>query len=224
MSSFKYGNNTLIEFSAMMDTDLAVVCVCKTYSNAKYMHSHIINSNNFYDIRCMLKVREHKNPLSILFKPEYHNSIDTIYDEILAKHYPDILKLSIPTNIFTIAINFVKTNGLIDVTVLCKNQQEEQYIRSLNDKFGVIVEDNYSKVNIKKFDCIFLKYYENILLFKEVAAKNIMISDYRFNLEKIGDEWLPKMSVSIDVGDINKLYTISSDKDLVIPKDIKEIK
>ena len=158
--------------------------------------------------------RKNKNPLSIAFKKEYLQSIDSLYNEFIELEFDNILKYSLKTNILDLVKTYIETSSSA-VTVICKNKSEEQFINKY--KLKTIICDNLSKLDISEFDSIFIKEYSKVTEFKNLSAKNIFIGRYNFNLED--DEYTPKEEISVLVADVNIISVIdvyNSDKYIIL--------
>lgn len=71
-------------------------------------------------------------------------------------------------------------SDLVDVTILCKNSIEEQYIRDNIKKINITVSDNIKDIDISFYTAIFLKDIRDA---KDLETKGmtIYIGNYRFN-------------------------------------------
>lgn len=200
------GNNILVDFNIVIDTDLGLINMMKKeYNNTDFVLDYINNMKDKVIIEQLLE-RTNKNPLSIIIKEEYKDSIDNLYKEFLEMEYDNILKHSSVTDIMNLMNTYINT-GAVHVDIICKNKLEEQLINNLNiSQLKVIVEKDRSRIDLSDYDTIFIKDYSDILNFKGVIAKNIFIGNYKFNLED--DNRIPLNDISLIVGKTNLVSII----------------
>ena len=93
----------LFEFETLVDVDLSVVMyIIDNMGNSKYIDTSLLkNTNTINGIENRLLFRENYNPLSIIIKKEYEDSIDDIYNEIMEYHKQEILDKALPTDILS---------------------------------------------------------------------------------------------------------------------------
>lgn len=203
-------NNILVEFDLLIDKDFGLIQLIKDqYSNNDFIDDIILKMKDKVLIWELIN-RKDKNPLSIVLKKEYKDSMDNLYREFIESEYKSILDFSISTSLLDLMITYLNAN-ICSITVICKNKLEEQIINKY--KLKTIICDDFSKLNIEEFDSIYIKDYSKVTQFKNLKAKNIFIANYKFNLEN--DEYTPINDVSIFVSDINIVSVIdvyNSDK------------
>lgn len=200
------GNNILVDFDLVVDTDLGLINMMKKeYNNSEFVLRYL-NSMKDKIIIDQLLEREEKNPLSIIIKEEFKDSIDSLYKEFTETEYDNILKYSSVTDIMHLITVYINT-GTVHAVIICKNKSEEQLINNLNiPQLKVIVEKDKSKIDLSSYDSIFIKDYSDILKFNGVIAKNIFIGNYKFNLED--DNRIPLNDISLIVGKTNLVSII----------------
>lgn len=207
-------NNILVDFDLLIDKDFGLIQLLKKdYSDNGFIDDIIFKMKDKILLGELLQ-RKNKNPLSIAFKKEYLQSIDSLYNEFIELEFDNILKYSLKTNILDLVKTYIETSSSA-VTVICKNKSEEQFINKY--KLKTIICDNLSKLDISEFDSIFIKEYSKVTEFKNLSAKNIFIGRYNFNLED--DEYTPKEEISVLVADVNIISVIdvyNSDKYIIL--------
>lgn len=199
------GNNILVDFNMIVDTDLGLInLIKKEYNNTDFIIDYLYSMKNQVIIEQLLN-RKDKNPLSIIIKEEYKDSIDNLYKEFIETEYDNILKQSPTTDIMGLIKTYLNT-GAVHVDIICKNKSEEQIINNFNiSRLKVIVEET-SKIDIVNYDSIFIKDYSSILNYKGVVAKNIFIGNYRYNLDD--DNRTPLNDISLLVAKTNLVSII----------------
>lgn len=207
-------NNILVDFDLLIDKDFGLIQLLKKdYSDNGFIDDIIFKMKDKILLGELLQ-RKNKNPLSIAFKKEYLQSIDSLYNEFIELEFDNILKYSLKTNILDLVKTYIETSSSV-VTVICKNKSEEQFINKY--KLKTIICDNLSKLDISEFDSIFIKEYSKVTEFTNLSAKNIFIGRYNFNLED--DEYTPKEEISVLVADVNIISVIdvyNSDKYIIL--------
>lgn len=189
-------NNILVDFDLLIDTDFGLLqLIKKEYHDNDFIDTIILKMKDKILLSELLD-RKDKNPLSIAFKKQYVDNIDSLYDEFMKNEYESILKYSISTSLLDLMLTYAQSNSCM-ITVICKNKLEEQIINKFNIKSII---SSFDKVNIDDFDSIYIKDYTKVLSFKRLKAKNIFIGNYKFNLE---DDCMPLEDISILIADIN---------------------
>lgn len=215
----KYGNNVLIEFEAVVDLDFGFLKLIQSkYNNLKFMKSYVLKADTYF-LKYLLLTRRDPNPLSVMINKEYEQDVDQIFKDIVASDRSEILELSSPTAIFGLIETYKKTDGVINCTVLCKTQQDEQYIKNLDDSIRTIVK-GYD-IDLSTYDSIFIKDYNDILKYNKMEAKSIFLLKYAFNLEDDKRE-IPLIKISIFVTDVNKIYLVTPYVGFKFPENLPE--
>ena len=199
-------NNILIEFDMVIDTDYGLIKMIKDkYNNPEYIDKKYLDLVENNVLIYSLVKRDIKNPLSLIINDKYKDSINKLLNEFYDNEYKNILEYSHKTNIYDLINIYLMTNQ-ISINILCKNVLEEQFISNMDINITPITENDYSKINIDKYDCIFIKDFNNILKFKDVKVKNIYIARYSFNLEK--DNQTPLKEISDEIKEGNLFFII----------------
>ena len=50
------------------------------------------------------------------------------------------------------------------------------------------MNDDYSRIDISKYDSIFIKNYRDLVKFRDLEGKSIFVGRYRFNQEEESNE------------------------------------
>lgn len=212
-----YGNTILIAFDMIADTEIGLIRMIKEkYNDESIFYPGILemdDANLIYN----LHMRKNDNPLFVAVKDdENQEQMDSYYNEFMEKEYDSILENSILTPILKLISTFISSNGIVNVDILCKNKQEEQYIKRIEglEKCGVIIQDDYSKVDISKYDGIYIKVFKDILKFKNLTTKTIFLANYKFNLKETDNDGievpLPEVSIEIVSSNVLKIIDIYS--------------
>ena len=222
MRQAAYGNNILAEFDCIVDINYGILRLIQIkYNNSDYIKQHILDADD-YTLKCILLERKEYNPLYIALKDDYRDNAESLYNEIINNEYNEVLKYSYGNALFGLMNVYINTEGAINVTVLCKNETQEQYIKKLNKNMKVIISE-YKDIDTSEYDSYFVEYYPNILKYGEstIAGKSIFIPSYGYNLEDmlIADNEVPLIHISGIIGDVNKIYIVSPFSDFETPAD-----
>jgi len=177
-------NTLLIPFDCFIDIDFGLMMLLKEkYNNPKIIHNSIFQEKDWYIIY-LLANRNDENPLSIILKEEYLPNKDSLRDQFMNQEYDEILRLSKPNKILEL-INLMYASDVVDIDILCKDEKEQEYLETLfkDKKINSFVSPYLNKVNITKYDSIFIKNYKDIIQYRGLVQKNIYVLDYKFNTE-----------------------------------------
>lgn len=204
-----YDNSILIDFNMIIDMDYGLIKLMNDkYSKSKYVLSFMLDLPDDILLHT-LTIREQRNPIFDFINSKYENQSDNLYEQFMDQEIARIYEYAQPTDLLNLVRAYLKTDA-IDVTVFCKNQQEQLLINKyLNPSENLhvivsIIED----INISKFDSIYIKYYEDFLKFKNLQAKNLYTANCKYNLEKDKKDPIPLLSVSGIIGGSNKISLI----------------
>ena len=177
-------NTLLMPFDCFIDTDLGLMKLLKEkYNNPEMVYDGILREREWYIIYLLLG-RVDENPLSIILKENYQPNRNGLRDQFIEKEYDAILGLSKPNKIFEL-ISMMYASDAVDIDILCRDSREQEYLTKLfkGRKINSFIAQHLNKVDIRKYDTIFVKDYKDILKYKGLVQKNIYVLDYKFNTE-----------------------------------------
>lgn len=202
-------NDILTDFDIILDTDIGVFNVLKfKYNNPNYFNSSLISNIDHEALIYSLLSMKYDNVLDLFIKDEYKNQSSSLYNQIITDNLDDIYNNSLLTDGFDLFKVYLQT-GVINITVLCKNEKEEQIIKKLDKNFRILRYSEDKKISCDGFDTIFLKKYKDVDRFEKIDSKNIFIYNYANNLDETN---VPLLEVSVKVALSNKVYTIDLHK------------
>lgn len=184
MQSVRYSSSILYFFDSLIDLDLAMVKYIKqNYANTRFIDREVISNNDAVFFKALLLERENKNPLSVLLREEFLSSADSLYNEIISseEEYAKVLELATPLALYTLLGMSIKSK-LVTCTVMCKNEQEKLYIKSLMPEVYTILS-NSEEFSINNYNCIYVKDFSELVKYIPFVAKDVYVLGYRFNLE-----------------------------------------
>ena len=217
-----YNIDPIFDFQILCDTDLGLYRLIKEdYYDRTVFDNYLFDSNDLLFIKTVLLCRKLFNPLSVFCKEDSltDEERNNIYKEFLDTEYDRILNLSTPTTIMEIASAANNTNKIVNVTVLCKNEKEKEWVNKYNAKLKCIVAD-YEDFNLDKYDTIYVKDIYTLLSFNQesINEKNIIFPNYFFNLEiQNGKMDIPILEVAKKYYENNKFMSIDPYKDIQPP-------
>lgn len=179
-------NSILVEFDFLVDLDLAMFKFMKDkFSESPLLNRDIIDDMDEQSVIFKLLNRKYMNPLEIILD----NSVEVtnLYYEIMDDYYQELLCYAKAYDTFGLMITFLNNASSVDITVLCKNKIEEEFIKDLNPILNTIIIPNRRDVPLNNYTAIYLKYFVNIVEYRNVAGKHIYIAAAKFNMEEDRD-------------------------------------
>lgn len=209
-NDIKYSNNILVEFSAIMDMDLAILRLIQLeYNNPEYFNIDILDKKS---LKTDILSREYPNPLRFIIKDKYIDDVNKIYEDLIKQHSDMIYDICLPNDIFRLLLTLKRTSGIVNTTVLCLSEKEKDIIKKYDIKnvFNTLVVSERKKAELTNYDCVFVNRYRDILFYNlgQLAAKYIFIHRAKYNLEIGYKKQIPIIAVSKVVGDVNKVMLI----------------
>lgn len=213
MDDVKYGNNILIPFDLVADSDIGLIrFIGKRFRNDNIFYPGILDMDD-KELIWTLRERKNPNPLDIVCNEnldEYDKQIRVFYEEFNKKYRNEIIELSPTTDIANLIEKFIGTNGIVNVQIQCATPAEEDKIKYIlkdnpDTSYG-IVSGFVGDIDISIYDSIFVKDYRDILKYNEFIGKNIYIGNYGFNFIKDDKE------ISVLLPDVSAILA-----DVVIP-------
>lgn len=216
--------NPIFDFQILCDIDLGLYRLIKRdYYDRNVFDNNLFDTKDERFIKTLLLSRKNFNPLIIFCKKNIMSDeeLDDLYEQFLNEEYENIIALSSPTSLFDVATISNGIKNVVNITVLCKNQIEVNWINKNNKKLKCIISD-YKDFSIDKFDTIYIKYIYHLLLMDQesIYMKNIIIPRYFFNLENVSRKIeMPIMEVAQNYYKINRFITVDVYKDIFVPLD-----
>lgn len=183
-------NRLLIEFDTVIDTDIGIATLMnEEYNNPSFTNPRLFGLSQ-WEYKITFLNRHYENPLIMFLDHEHFNDAADLRKQMREDMlvYEKILRGSITTSIFDI----IKEIGLMgrqafEVTILCHNQQEIAYAKSVFPDFVRYVSADswdFDGFDVSDYDTIFVKNIRTPEKFKNFMGKNLYVSRYMFNLDK----------------------------------------
>lgn len=202
----------LFEFETLIDLDLSVVMyIINNMNNSKYIDTDLLkNTTTINGLENRLLFRENINPLSIIIKKDYEDSIDDIYNELMKSHKKEIVDNALPTDIMTFCNLGSSITGVVNNHVNCKDKIEEEYIHTFPGK--IITKIN--EYDLSAYNTLYAKTIDNLFDYKNLTNKKIFILNTRYNMMK---DYLIYKPEAMAVSTSNTMCIIDPYKNLTIP-------
>lgn len=197
-------NTILVEFDFIIDLDLAMIKFIRdNYNNHDYINQDIINITDDNALIYKLLHRKSINPLEILFDDDIDPT--NLYYEILDND--KLLEYATPADTFGLLITFLREATFIDITILCKNEEQRNFINKLNSNLKIIIAKNKKSIDLDKYTVIYLKYYINSIEYNNINGKHIYIANARYNMDETNPKE-PIYAISNLIADTNIIHTM----------------
>jgi hypothetical protein len=122
--------NILCSFESLFDIDIGCVAyILISLKDSKYIKPEAYNYTPLF-VQYKLVHRDTLNPLSIIFKDEYKDQIDNLYNELLEKKREDIIKLSYQTYL-AVLVDQLRIMGGYTIEVECDSEYEKEKVSEL---------------------------------------------------------------------------------------------
>lgn len=124
-------NSVLVDFSMLFDTDIGVATYLYLNSSNKSFYEDFMKYATYDFYRFKALTRTDENPIRYLFKDEYKDSADDIYQDIKNTKWNKVLEYSPMTDILT-ALSIAASQSGIIVQVNCRNEEEQRKLKKVN--------------------------------------------------------------------------------------------
>ena len=208
----------LITSKILIDMDIGLFNVIKDkYNDPTVFDTNILNLDDKL-IKGLLQESEYNNPLMIIMKEKDELQADAYYKELMLSEYESIIRNSTSTTIINVIKKFIDSEAGMRIDILCATKLEASIISNFmgNDyhpsSYKFIIQSEREDVDLTVYDTLFIKYANDLLEFANVDGMNIMISDYRCNLDpkKYEEkEKTPKIEYAALYGTHNEFYTFT---------------
>lgn len=180
-----------VPFDMVIDTDMGLwKLIQKEYQNPRFFIPSVLNERNMDIMKVVLTDRPFSNPLKLFMKPEYIGEADALYDQFMKERYKEIVELSCCTGIFDIIRRSKSVDDTVKFDIYYKSDLERKTLLKRFGKYEITPSlkryKEYTDIPVKDdtYGSIYVKDYQDILLFNEMEGKNIIVGKYRFNMEE----------------------------------------
>lgn len=201
--AMRHDNELLVEFDFLINMDIAMYYYVKeNFAESPYVNKQLMNVPYEDAVNQLLLNRKHINPLELIIP-----GMDTmeLYKDLMANHEAELLEYAKAYDTFPLMITYLNLSS-VGIMVLCKNDLEVQFINKLNSRLKCMVVADRSKVNLRPYTVIYVKYFASLIEFPVINGKNIFIAAAKFNMEDDEDCVDKRLTL---------LYTQSNDVHLI---------
>jgi len=197
-----YSYSNLLTFETVVDIELGIInYMIDKYKKSVYFNQYVVNASSENVKKNLLLARVDNNPITILLKEEYLGSADDMLKDIEKNYMEEVLTHSKPNDILKFIKTLQSSDGIINCNISCKNQLQKQYINKLDSSITVLIDET----DMSNYDCLFLKYVDDVLRYKNMGGKYIFLSNYMHNIDIATG--LPKKIILVVSGS-NKIRTV----------------
>lgn len=209
-------NSILFDFDSIVDKELSLL----KFFYAVYRDSSFID--DFMDIRKMIGVSDD----TLKFERMYGK--DSLFNKLLTKQenkdrYEDLINLFFDrdqkdifngghafTTAMVIMLSAYKKagNGIIKTAVRCDNQDQVDFLHSIDRSITAIISDR-EDVCMSKYGRLIVGHYSNALKYNLEEPKSILILNFRENYNA-DDNTLLNPELVINLGDMHDIRVISA--------------
>ena len=197
-------NNVLFTSDILYDTDYAILRMIQKSFKRDYFKDISFIENDYTLIDTLMN-KITSNPLKYILKEEYIEDSDVLYNSLLSEEAEILVSLGRFTEVINLAQTYCFSKS-INVTVLCRNQFEEQIIKSRINNCKIIINNDYN-TDVESFDSIITRKYEMIDIFLPLFGKNIYIANLAYNMEPDSVR-VPLISMTEKIKDSNNLFLL----------------
>lgn len=184
----KAGIRIILDFTACVDISLGMLRYLKFSDkfDKKYFDENVTLRSDAYLKHRIISSKE-KNPLSIIFKEEYHDSIDSLYQELIEKHYKDIMMTSTITDIYRLSLTIMKAKDVSNMTctINCHTDLEAECISKIlgSDNKYPVVQQVY---DMDEYDTLFIMNRDEVDKYKNLdqPQKAVYLGNKAYNFDK----------------------------------------
>ena len=201
--AMRHDNELLVEFDFLINMDIAMYYYVKeNFAESPYVNKQLMDVPYEDAVNQLLLNRKHINPLELIIP-----GMDTmeLYKDLMANHEAELLEYAKAYDTFPLMITYLNLSS-VGIMVLCKNDLEVQFINKLNSRLKCMVVADRSKVNLRPYTVIYVKYFASLIEFPVINGKNIFIAAAKFNIEDDEDCVDKRLTL---------LYTQSNDVHLI---------
>ena len=203
--SKKVYNELLVEFEFLIDLDMALFKLIKEkYNNKDLVKQDIISINDETEIIQLMLNRKHINVLDVLFNTD--KDTNKLFLDFINNHKTELFKYAKAYDTFGLMVTFLKEASSVSITVLCRDELEADFIKKLNPKLETIIA-NSKELDISKYTVLYIKYYQNILLYNNIGGKHIYVPFAGFNMDETNPSVL-SLEISKIIANSNIVHTI----------------
>lgn len=199
-------NSLLVEFEFVIDLDLAMFKFIRdNYYSSEYVYHEFLSVKDEREIIYNLLSRKHINPLEYIIP---NKDTTQMYYELMNddNNYSRLLSYATAYDTFGLMITFLKEASSVSIDILCKNQIEADFIKSLNPILNTVIYPSRFDVPLNLYTAIYTKYFYYMTNYNQVQGKHIYIPAAKYNMEE--DRNCVNLRLTQLFSDVNEIHLI----------------
>jgi len=178
----------LIPINTIIDTDIGLLKLVQfEYRVSDMFLDSILDAFELEYQQYFLYTRSHSNPLSVITKETYWDSIDGMYEQFISTQYDKIIDYGCNTLVMDLLKLIILGDTPMRFTVLCNTVHDEEVILSRLHSIGIanystIVQNDWDRVDTGKYTDIYVKYASDLDRFRHITKQNLYISTHALNM------------------------------------------
>lgn len=172
----------LFEFESLFDMRSGCIrYLINSGSNTKFYRSFMRHpsSNMLKNLYVSAKTT---NPMEWILKNEYKDSADDLYKEIMDTKYDEVLKYSVPTDVYSLFKTYsnIANTANAECAITCDNQKQADLVRSFNEKFVVVLNQK----NLGNYNCLYVNLASTIDSYSKLTGKHVYLHNIMANYDE----------------------------------------
>lgn len=162
----------LVEFEMLVDVDFGVIKTIANYYNTEYFSQCLLDVDDENLWLGLVHDNLTKNPVECVMNPDIDDAED-FYECLMQEEELLVYSQSCVTNLYNLIVTAISTNGLVDVTILCKNDLQKQVVEGIfpwinNNSYIHVVcwnneENPDDSFDTSEFSSLFIRHADSLL-------------------------------------------------------------
>ena len=182
----------MIEFGMLVDIDFGVIKTISKYYHTEYFSIQLLDVEDENIWLGLIHDNDTLNPVECVMNPDIDDS-DDFYNCLMQEEELLVYSQACLTGLYDFIISSIGTNGLVEITILCKNDIQKQVIENL---FPWINNNQYLNTEIfdpsiamepydvSKYSSIFLRYIQSMIdCYTGLEGKSVFLYECLTNLD-----------------------------------------
>lgn len=214
--AFKGFNSILFDFDSIIDKEISVInWLINEYRDSAFIF-------DFFDIHRAMSLNNDNLRFerlyghidlfeSLLIQSSHKENAQELLNLFFDRDQKDILNrgCAYNTNMLILISAYKKAgNGIIRTAVRCDNQDQEDYIKSIDRDIITFISER-KNVDMSKYGRVIVGNWHSALEYVFTEPKSVVILNFKENFDK-KDNTMLNPELIINLGDVNKIEIISA--------------
>lgn len=138
----------LVEFEMLVDVDFGVIKTIANYYHTEYFSTCLLDADDENIWLGLIHDNLTTNPVECVMNPDIDDAED-FYECLMQEEEMLVYSQACMTNLYDMLIASIGTNGLVEVTILCKNDTQKQIVEGI---FPWINNNQYMSIEVQDYD------------------------------------------------------------------------